>query len=117
MMLNTHSTDLQNRTLPDGVYKIVLKGSPDNFYKERNYLRTTELKSQIDELLIDSYTDCENCEKSNIQIERLIRYKNLIVVAEAFIRNNQPREAHRIVQNLRDKLSKLKRCPECQHKV
>ena len=37
--------------LPDGVYEITIKGSPDSFYKKRCYLRTTIIQSKLDDLL------------------------------------------------------------------
>lgn len=42
----------QNIELPDGVYHIALKGSPDKFFKERYYLKTDKLQLQFDKVYL-----------------------------------------------------------------
>jgi hypothetical protein len=37
--------------LPDGIYDVTIKGSPDTFQKNRQYLRTTKTQLELDKLL------------------------------------------------------------------
>jgi hypothetical protein len=103
--------------LPDGIYEITVKGSPDRFCKTRMYLKTTTLQNKLDEILIKNYSDCESCAEQSDDISKILRYKNLIQVAEAFVRKGYKCEAQDIIFKIQDYVKKFKNCKRCPHKV
>lgn len=95
--------------LPDGVYTIVVKGSPDSFQKEKCYLRTTLLRLELDKIyikanLLDRTTSKDLIEKLNM-INLLIR------AAEANLRYGNLRETQQIMFEINYLVEKIKRCP------
>lgn len=102
--------------LDDGVYQITVKASPDKFNRTRLYLKTTTLHNDLDALLIKAYSVCHNCEENDNEISRIMRYYDLIAVAEAFIRKGHRCEAQDIIFKIQDFL-KHKNCKRCPHKV
>lgn len=122
-ILNSYSLGLNCRDcgeefmeLDDGVYEITVKGSPDTFNRTRHYLKTTVLHAELDDLLLKAYSACNNCEENNSEINKILRYYNLIQVAEAFIRKGYKCEAQDIIFKIQDFL-KQKNCKRCPHKV
>lgn len=103
--------------LPDGVYEITVKGSPDKFNKKRYYLKTTTIQSKIDDVLLQTYSNCNNCEENNTNIEKILRYQNLIKIAEAFLRKGYSCESQDIIFKIQDFLKKFNKCRRCPHKV
>ena len=123
-ILNSHNLRLNCGTcgeeyydLPDGIYEITIKGSPDRFNKKRYYLKTTTLQSKLDDLLISNYTD--ECEKNDniLTTNKVLRYKDLIHIAEAFIRKGFISDANKIINNIVDFINQEKNCKKCPHKV
>ena len=103
--------------LPDGVYEITVKGSPDKFNKKRYYLRTTLTQKKLDDILINSYSECKNCLENNEDIEKILRYNNLLKVAESLVRRGYKSDAQDIIFKIQDFLKKFKNCKKCPHKV
>lgn len=103
--------------LPDGVYEITVKGSPDKFNKKRYYLKTTTLLNKIDDALLKVYNDCQTCSENLTDVDRILRYKNLISIAEAFIRKGHKCEAQDIIYKVQDFIKKFNSCRKCPHKV
>ena len=106
------------KELPDGIYEITVKGSPENFYKKRFYLRTTLLELQLDEILIQNYSECNSCAEQTEDISRILRYKDLIKVADAFVRRNFNAEAQDIIFKIQRFVKNYhKNCKKCPHKA
>lgn len=103
--------------LPDGVYEITVKGSPDKFNKKRFYLKTTTIQGKLDDILIGVYSDCNSCSENSDEITKILRYKNLISVAEAFIRRGHKCESQKLIFKIQDFLKKFKNCKKCPHRV
>lgn len=103
--------------LPDGVYEITVKGSPDKFNKKRYYLKTTTLLNKIDDALLKVYNDCQTCSENLTDVDKILRYKNLIDIAEAFIRKGHKCEAQDIIYKIQDFIKKFNNCRKCPHKV
>lgn len=103
--------------LPDGVYEITVKGSPDKFYKKRYYLKTTTLQNKLDDVLIKHYSDCKNCAENSEDISKILRYKDLLSVAEAFIRKGHACNAQEIIFHIQSIVKKFNNCRKCPHKV
>lgn len=115
--LNCSNCGQEFLDLPDGVYEITVKGSPDKFNKKRFYLKTTTLLSKLDDELLRVYLDCSDCNEDNEHVEKILRYKNLISVAEAFIRKGYKCEAQDIVFKIQKFVKNFKKCKKCPHKV
>lgn len=101
--------DISLNELPDGIYTIVVKASPDNFNKESCYLRTTKLRLEIDKIyikanLLDKVTSTDLIEKLN-WINLLLRS------AEANLRYGNLRETQQIMFEVHAIVEKIKRCP------
>lgn len=115
--LNCYNCDDNLNDLPDGVYEITVKGSPDKFNKTRYYLKTTLLQNKLDEILIKEYSNCKNCSENSDDISRVLRYKDLISVAEAFIRKGYKCESQDIIFKIQKYTEKFNNCKTCPHKV
>lgn len=113
--LNCYECDGGNADLPDGVYKITVKGSPDKFCHTRNYLKTTNIDSKLDEILMNEYSGCEDCTGTNDNIEKVLMYKNLLEVANASVRRGNHAKAQEILDKVRKYTSKFKTCKKCPH--
>lgn len=111
----SNSTPVVQSDLPDGVYEITLKGSPDKFNKKRLYLKTTSLNRALDDVLISKYSECIDCIAQDDDISKVLRYKNLIEVAEAFVRKGLKREAQNIIFKIQDYAKDQKNCKGCRH--
>lgn len=123
-ILNSHNLKLNCGTcgeeyydLPDGIYEITIKGSPDRFNKKRFYLKTTTIQSKLDELLINNYDLESDCNTDIILTQKILRYRDLISVADAFIRKGFISDANKIVNNIIEFIDKSKNCKRCPHKV
>lgn len=53
--------------LPDGIYKITLKGSPDKFKKERYYMRTERLELNLDKVYISFGINLEDADYKSVE--------------------------------------------------
>lgn len=115
--LNCNEGDINYNDLPDGVYEILVKGSPDKFNKKRYYLRTTILQGKLDDILISHYSNCKNCNETNEDISKILRYRDLISVAEAFIRKGYKCESQDIIFKIQKYIEKFNNCKKCPHKV
>lgn len=115
--LNCYECGDEFYDLPDGVYEITVKGSPDKFNKKRLYLKTTTLQSKIDDALLKAYSDCDSCSDNLTDVDKILRYQDLIRIAEAFIRKGHKCEAQDIIYKIQDFIKKFKNCKKCPHKV
>lgn len=113
----TLGSKIEYTILPDGVYQLTLKGSPDTFSKKRLYLKTTNIQSKLDELIISQYSDCTSCSEINDDLNKILRYFDLIKVAEAFVREGNLCEAQNILFKIQKFVEKFKTCKKCPHKV
>lgn len=98
----------ENADLPDGIYDITLKGSPETFNKNRKYLRTTSIQLELDELLLDLTSDCGDIKDSNL-FKKYQEIQMLLRASEANIRHNNIC----VAQNLLLKAQELIRDSKC----
>lgn len=100
--------------LPDGIYDITVKGSPDKFRKSKAYLRTTKLQLELDQLYIDLSLECFNNEEElQKKIDRLNKIQLLIKAAEANVRYDHRCVAHDLFTKAYELLGKAKKCNGC----
>ena len=101
--------------LPDGIYKIVVKASPDSFKKERFYLRTELTEFELDKLIVEN--GIVQSEIDQDFFDGLYNNAKLnLVAAKAFIKmgdiqraNYHLTEAQTVIEDYRD-------CNDCKNK-
>ena len=76
-----------NIDLPDGIYDITLKGSPETFNRNKKYLRTTSTQLELDGLLLDLASDCGDIKDNNL-FKKYQEIQMLLRAAEANVRHN-----------------------------
>lgn len=104
-------TDVELIDLPDGVYEITVKGSPDTFNKTRKYLRTTLTQLELDKIFIRLNLAC-GAKDTNI-LEELTNIEMLLKAAEANTRADNMCEAQELLFLAQEKINKLKSCSTC----
>lgn len=97
--------DLQE--LPDGIYTITIKGSPEKYQKTRDYLRTTKLELDIDRMLMRSVDRCDD-NKSISESYSLIQ--TFIRTAKAHLRHGNSCEAFEFYQKAKNKAEWMINC-------
>lgn len=96
--------------LNDGLYTIIIKASPDTFFKEYTYLKSDQLERDIDKSYIKYINEScgENC-KSEV-----IHAKFLLNTAHAYNRLSDRRNANEYYQMSKRILDKLVNCKNCK---
>lgn len=94
--------------LPDGVYTIVLKGSPDSFFKQKKYLHTANTRLKLDELYVKSFSICEDANKGTIKLLDEIDF--LITAAEANVRMDNINDAQYLFYKSQELIENLDVC-------
>lgn len=79
------------QALPDGVYQITIKGSPDTYYKTRNYVKTDKLQLEIDKLYLT--TDLLGTVRDKVLRETLDNIQFMVSASEAATRRNEIKRA------------------------
>lgn len=96
------------KELPDGLYTILVEGSPDIHNKERYYFSTSQIRRDIDLLYKEQNTKEEKNE--------LIKLEQLLFTINALIRRTMPVEAKRVYKALKtmvEDISTYKECKNC----
>lgn len=103
--------DVQLIDLPDGIYIITLKGSPDTFFKTRKFLKTSKFQLELDQIYINMGLECE---KENIEaIDKVNKINLLLAATEAHVRHDNICKANETFTIATDMLEDLKNCKEC----
>lgn len=96
-----HEVDLV--ALPDGIYNIKVKGSPDSFNREYKYLKADSFQIELDKVFIENFG-------KQTKIEFMKKYEDILYFfrgAQSFIRLNNPTLAGELFQKAIDQLEKL----------
>ena len=100
--------------LPDGIYEVTVKGSPDKFEKNRKYLRTTKTQLDLDNLYIQLSLECFNDDNDiKSKIEKLNEIQFLLKSAEANVRYGNNCTAQDLLFTAQKLISKHKKCSDC----
>ena len=99
-----HEVDLVD--LPDGIYTITVKGSPDSFQQTRTYLRTTLTQLELDKLFIN------NMENDSL-LEKITNIDLLLNAAEANVRLNNISKAQELLFLVHELIKESKNCIGC----
>ena len=100
--------------LPDGIYQITVKGSPDRFNKSKKYIRTTKTQLDLDNLYISLSLECfkdDNDIKNKIKDLNYIQL--LLKASEANLRNDNSCVAQDLLFKAQDLIRKYKKCTNC----
>ena len=101
--------DVELITLPDGIYKIVVKGSPSKYKKERYYLKTDLFDMELDKIIISSI---ESGKYMDIEPE-LVELGMYLAGAHANLRFDRIKESGALFAQARKQVDKLINCKNC----
>lgn len=94
--------------LPDGIYHVLIKGSPSTYSNEYYYLKADQLVRDLDKGLIKHLNkDCNECGK-----KEFLEAKFLLEVARTYIRSgmvNKAAEYYKMARKIVDKMT----CKDC----
>ncbi|MCA9749284.1 MAG: hypothetical protein KC414_09265 [Romboutsia sp.] len=97
--------------LPDGIYEITVKGSPDKFYKTRKYLRTDLTQLDLDKMYINLNLLCED--KDEDLANKLTDIDLLLRAAESNVRYDNICKAQELLFKAQELIEKAKGCSGC----
>lgn len=97
--------------LPDGVYSLKLKGSPSSYNKERYYLRTVLLESQIDRLVLQLGSN--NISNNKKAVELLVDINMLLESAHANLRYSNIATVQSLIREVKTRVEKALDCVGC----
>lgn len=100
------------RDLPDGIYNITVKGSPDTFCKTRDYLKTDKTQAELDKLYISlGFSEGKEIDDKRSEI---LKIESLIKTAEAFVRRGRTQEGLNFFKRAVNKLKEYNECKNCK---
>lgn len=105
---NLYLSESTDKALPDGIYKITVKGSPDTFQKTRSYIRTVKLQLDIDKLYLKDGLDTR---EEIIKLASKIDF--LIKAADAAMRQDQKQKAVKFYKEAKKLYDDYERCKDC----
>lgn len=109
--LHCNGCESEELELPDGVYTITVKGSPDNFQSTLNYLKTDRARFKLDSLFL-KINFCNKDVDSDLvkQIHKIDLY---IKSAEAHTRYGNICDAQELFFKAQQDIEKLQNCKNC----
>lgn len=96
--------------LPDGIYKIVVKGSPDTFYKERYIIRNEKLKYDFAKFVVENGVKNMVVNESFFESEQYRNIKANTELSESFIYDGKINEANYHLKEAQNLLEKYQDC-------
>lgn len=106
--------DYELGELPDGIYSITLKGSPENFNKHRYHLRTTKARIDLAKALVN--LDVTRQDGYNKEVEEKIHKASLFLdSAEANTMFGKISKAADEYRQAKKIINKINNCKECNH--
>ncbi len=97
--------------LSDGIYVIKVIGSPDTYNKEIKYLKTDEVRMNMDRLYINSINTDSPFKKDFT--EKMLELEHLLKGAEANLRWDKEKECGKVFELVINKAEQLKNCKYC----
>jgi tRNA G10 N-methylase Trm11 len=107
------SSQGQYNDLADGVYEIVVKGSPSTEYcKSRHYLKTDKTQLQLDKMYINlAFERGDDAKRSR---RTILEMESMIKAAEALVRNGEPTKGMSIFVEAARQLENFAECEDCE---
>ena len=97
--------------LPDGVYKITIKGSPSDYQFTRHYLKTDILRLNIDKVWARVGILCDHVDED--LMEKIKKVEYIVAVAEANMRLGNIEEAGELIDKANKALYTINNCRDC----
>jgi len=97
--------------LPDGIYTILLKGSPDTFNKQRYYLKIDKLRMELDKIYIETSLQYSQGDKEKRDALSIIEF--YLRTAEAHTRRGNIGKAHQFFSEAEKLVNRNKKCTNC----
>ena len=98
-------------SLPDGIYQITVKGSPDTFNLTKNFLKTDNTRASLDKYVASASLRCDCPVKEFIDKVQKINF--FIEAADSNTRLGNFREAQELLFKAQKMISKLEGCRTC----
>lgn len=113
LFLNCDTCNHSFEDLPDGIYDITVKGSPDIFNKNKKYLRLTKTKLDLSEIYASYGLECFNNDKDiKNKFNHINEINFLLRSAEANVRRDNVSTAQKLLFKAQ-KLIKKHNCKNC----
>lgn len=97
--------------LPDGIYTFILEGSPTNYFKKRYYLKTDQIRLELDKIYIKA--NIEYTPKDKQIREALEDIEFNLKSAESFTRDGDFLRADRAFCEAKELIEKYQDCKNC----
>lgn len=97
--------------LPDGIYEVKVKASPDKFYQHRYFLKLDKYRLELDKAIASTDFSCGECVEDKIR-----RYQKLNLyfeAAESMTRLGKYDEAQEVFFKAQREIIKLTGCKTC----
>ena len=98
--------------LPDGIYRVTVKGSPDIHCKHRDILKTDRIKLELYKLYISLGFDGDSRDKETLG--RIKEIKLLIEAAEASNTLGKTHKSLKLLKKAMEYLKEYERCKGCK---
>jgi hypothetical protein len=97
--------------LPDGVYTITVKGSPEKYQLTRKWLKVDSTQLELDKLFITYYNSCK--ENNKCFKDLITDIQMLIDGAKASVRFDDVCKAQELLYRAQELTERVKRCKKC----
>ena len=105
----TCDDDCEKVELPDGIYNVLIKGSPSTYSQEYDYLKADQLERDLDKAFIKSLREgCNDCGKKDV-----LEAKFLLEGARVYIRSGMTKNASEYYKMSRKIADRLNNCKDC----
>ncbi len=96
--------------LPDGIYTIVLKGSPDKYIKSRKYLRTVSTELKLDKIFIGLELTTKYFSSNKSTIDSIFDIELMLKAAKANLRYSNIKKTQSLLFKAQDLIEDLISC-------
>ena len=103
---------VEKQTLPDGIYKIKVIGSPSKYFKEYYYLKTDMYDLEVDKIYIDNFKE----KNKESLINTLAEMDFLMEGAKAHLRHDDINTAGDAFAKAQEMVDDLKNCKNCNNR-
>lgn len=108
--LSGDCSDAEYSDLPDGIYTITVKGSPDTFQATKYHLKTDRIQQRIDKVLIDMGFEYDKT-KTKLR-DSVIDIQMVLQIAGAYTRKGDANTAQVYFDTAYTDLTNLENCLE-----
>ena len=97
--------------LPDGVYTITVKGSPDTYKLTKLWLKTDNTQLELDKLFIAYYNSCG--ENNKCFKDLIFDIQMLLDGARASVRFSDVCKGQELLYRAQELIERVRRCKKC----